>query len=252
VLEAGLGREEGCIDVLVSNAGIQIIKPGIDLICRSLIGSACWRSISTGEVRRFKEASVRKTPYVTARQSQRLDIDPFTLSIEAKLRRAGKGKRLVIANGAEAEINAGLVELIKDAFTIRIQLLSGLDASIEAMGRRLGMNKCRWCTEDARADTRKIPRHAYHRWRFRPRHRGGLAPAREGGSDRLRAQVLADPDLPERFRSGASLNADDPTTYYGGRIGLCENGCERGQDRVERLLRVDLVQSCKGLPEPPI
>jgi NAD(P)-dependent dehydrogenase (short-subunit alcohol dehydrogenase family) len=31
VLETGLGREEGRIDVLVSNAGIQIIKPGIDL-----------------------------------------------------------------------------------------------------------------------------------------------------------------------------------------------------------------------------
>jgi site-specific DNA recombinase len=37
--------------------------------------------------------------------SQRPDIDLITLSIEAKLRRAGKGKRLVIANGAEAEIN---------------------------------------------------------------------------------------------------------------------------------------------------
>ena len=75
--------------------------------------------------------------------SQRSDIDPITLSIEAKLRRTGKGKRLVIANGAEAEVNAGLVELIKDAFTIRIQLLSGSDDSIEAMSGRLGMNKCR-------------------------------------------------------------------------------------------------------------
>jgi hypothetical protein len=28
---------------------------------------------------------------------------------------AGKGKRLVIGNGAEAEVNAGLVELIKDS-----------------------------------------------------------------------------------------------------------------------------------------
>ena len=55
----------------------------------------------------------------------------------------GDGKRLVIANGAEAEVNAGLVELIKDAFTIRIQLLSGSDASIEAMSGRLGTNKCR-------------------------------------------------------------------------------------------------------------
>ena len=43
------------------------------------------------------------------------------MSIEAKLRRAGKGKRLVIANGAEAEVNAGLVELIEGAFAIRIR-----------------------------------------------------------------------------------------------------------------------------------
>jgi hypothetical protein len=47
--------------------------------------------------------------------SQRPDIDSITLSIEAKLRRAGKGKRLVIENCAEAEVNAGLVELIKEA-----------------------------------------------------------------------------------------------------------------------------------------
>jgi site-specific DNA recombinase len=75
--------------------------------------------------------------------SQRPDLDPVVLSIEAKLRRAGKGKRLVIANGAEAEVNAGLVELIKEAFAIRNQLLSGSHDSIEAMSGRLGMNKCR-------------------------------------------------------------------------------------------------------------
>src|ERR1700738_3323568 len=75
--------------------------------------------------------------------SQRPDIDLITLSIEAKLRRAGKGKRLVIANGAEAEVNEGLVELIKEAFAIRNQFFSGSDASIEAMSGRLGTNKCR-------------------------------------------------------------------------------------------------------------
>jgi site-specific DNA recombinase len=75
--------------------------------------------------------------------SQRPDLDPVVVLIEAKLRRAGKGKRLVIENGAKAEVNAGLVELIKDAFTIRIQLLSGSDDSIEAMSGRLGMNKGR-------------------------------------------------------------------------------------------------------------
>jgi N-ethylmaleimide reductase len=29
-------------------------------------------------------------------------------------------------------------------------------------------------------------------------------------------KFIANPDLPERFRVGAPLNADDPTTYYGG------------------------------------
>ena len=71
------------------------------------------------------------------------NLDPIILSIEAKLRRAGKGKRLIIANGAGVELNQGLVELIKEAFTIRNQLLSGSDDSIEAMSARAGMNKFR-------------------------------------------------------------------------------------------------------------
>jgi site-specific DNA recombinase len=71
------------------------------------------------------------------------DLDPIVLSIEAKLRRAGKGKRLIIANGAGVEVNQGLVELIKEAFSIRNQLLSGSDDCIEAMSARLGMNKFR-------------------------------------------------------------------------------------------------------------
>jgi site-specific DNA recombinase len=69
--------------------------------------------------------------------------DPVVLSIEAKLRRAGKGKRLIIAKGANAEVNQGLVELIKEAFAIRNQLLSGSDDSIEAMSARIGSNKFR-------------------------------------------------------------------------------------------------------------
>jgi len=75
--------------------------------------------------------------------SQRPDIDPITLSTEAKVRRAGKGKRLVIGNGAETDVNAGLVELIKEAFAIRNQFLSGSHDSIEAMSGRFGMNKGR-------------------------------------------------------------------------------------------------------------
>jgi N-ethylmaleimide reductase len=41
---------------------------------------------------------------------------------------------------------------------------------------------------------------------------------RQGKADLIAfgRKFLANPDLPERFHSGASLNADDPSTYYGG------------------------------------
>jgi len=74
---------------------------------------------------------------------QQSDLDPVILSIKAKLRRAGKGKRLVIQNGVEAEVNEGLVAPIKEAFAIRNQLLSGSDDSIESMSGRLRMNRGR-------------------------------------------------------------------------------------------------------------
>jgi hypothetical protein len=80
-------------------------------------------------------------PLQAGEGSQRPDLDPVVLSIEAKLRRAGKGKRLVIGNGAGAEVNEGLAAMIGEAFVIRNQLLSGSDASIEAMTERLGMGK---------------------------------------------------------------------------------------------------------------
>jgi site-specific DNA recombinase len=75
--------------------------------------------------------------------NQRADTDPILLSIEARLRRAGKGKRLINRNGAAAEVNESLIELIKEAFTIRNQLLSGSDDSIEAMTERLRTGKGR-------------------------------------------------------------------------------------------------------------
>jgi hypothetical protein len=50
--------------------------------------------------------------------SQRPDLDPVVVSIEAKLGRVGKGKRPVIENGAEAEVNAGLAAMITETFAI--------------------------------------------------------------------------------------------------------------------------------------
>ena len=48
---------------------------------------------------------------------------------------------LVDINGAGAEVNAGLAAMIAEAFAVQNQLLSGSDASIEAMTERLGIGK---------------------------------------------------------------------------------------------------------------
>ena len=55
----------------------------------------------------------------------------------------GRRKRGGLASHIRLRDNAGLVELIKEAFAIRNQFLSGSHDSIEAMSGRLGMNKGR-------------------------------------------------------------------------------------------------------------
>jgi hypothetical protein len=49
--------------------------------------------------------------------------------------------RLVVENGARSEVQAGLVSLLREAFSLRTALLAGSDDSIEAMTQRVGMGK---------------------------------------------------------------------------------------------------------------
>jgi site-specific DNA recombinase len=102
-----------------------------------------------------------------AGESQRPDLDPVVVSIEAKLRRGGKGKRLVIENGAGAEVNENLAAMITEAFAIRNQLLSGSDDSIEAMSGRLGMNKCQITSLNALTPSRllRLSKDLPHDWK---------------------------------------------------------------------------------------
>jgi site-specific DNA recombinase len=116
--------------------------PSIELtsVAREIVGRVTVAAdrIDIG-MSRAKVAAALKTEAA----NRRPDLDSIVLSIEAKLRRAGKGKRLVIENGAEAEVNAGLVAMIAEALAIRNQLLSGPDDSIEAMIERLGIARGR-------------------------------------------------------------------------------------------------------------
>ena len=66
---------------------------------------------------------------------------PIVLSVAAALRRAGKGKRLVI--GQRAQVNPRLVRLLQEAFTTRDLLLADTDESLNAITARLGKSKGR-------------------------------------------------------------------------------------------------------------
>src|SRR5450631_659211 len=68
-------------------------------------------------------------------------VEPFVLSITASLRRAGKGVRLVIGNGAAKAIDDGLASLIARAIATRNMLLAGRDDSIDAMALRFGVRR---------------------------------------------------------------------------------------------------------------
>jgi site-specific DNA recombinase len=70
----------------------------------------------------IRMSRVKIATALQVRVQSKPDFDAIVPSFEAKLRRAGKGKRLIIVSGANAEINQGLAELIKEAFAIRNHL----------------------------------------------------------------------------------------------------------------------------------
>jgi DNA invertase Pin-like site-specific DNA recombinase len=65
----------------------------------------------------------------------------FELEIEAKLRRAGKGIRLVVGGSAAEKPNRQMAALIRDAHATRVALMTGRDATLEAMALRLGIKR---------------------------------------------------------------------------------------------------------------
>lgn len=70
-------------------------------------------------------------------------VKPITFTIEAMLRRAGKGKRLIITNTPPAEVNDHLIELIKEAIAVRQKLLSNPELCIESLTAQLDLYKGR-------------------------------------------------------------------------------------------------------------
>jgi site-specific DNA recombinase len=67
--------------------------------------------------------------------------DTIELCIEAKLRRAGKGIRLVVGGGITEKPDGQMVALLRDAHATRDALMTGRDDTIDAMGQRLGVKR---------------------------------------------------------------------------------------------------------------
>jgi len=63
------------------------------------------------------------------------------LTIDAKLRRAGKGIRLVVGGGVAEKPDGQIVALLRDAHASRDALMSGRDETIDAMAQRLGVKR---------------------------------------------------------------------------------------------------------------
>jgi site-specific DNA recombinase len=68
-------------------------------------------------------------------------IDAIELHAEARLRRAGKGIRLIVAGGQAAKPDGQLIALLRNAFATRDALMSGRDATIDALAQRLGVKR---------------------------------------------------------------------------------------------------------------
>ncbi|MEC5292302.1 recombinase family protein [Aurantimonas sp. C2-6-R+9] len=155
-----------------SDVGDIIASPGLDahvqllMLGRAKEIVAAWPQLASIDMRALVRAVVEQVIvdangiWIRVRQSSILeilkpgtgdgasDVDPvrsaediIVLEIEAQLVRRGKGMRLIIGDAQVGETDPELEKLLRESFTIRDQLLSGSDDSIEAMSKRLGLPK---------------------------------------------------------------------------------------------------------------
>ena len=129
------------------------------LLERSTLLAQRWISLSSLELRELMHCVVQRIEVGDAQISIQLDrmaivsrlmpktarkstaVDCLILSITANLRRAGKGVRLLIGDGAANAVDDGLAALIARAIATRDMFLSGGDDSIDAMAARLGVRR---------------------------------------------------------------------------------------------------------------
>ena len=92
-------------------------------------------------------ASLKPTEVATILLGEKCNIPEarqpgaIELTIAAKLRRAGKGIRLVVGGGVAEKPDGQMITLLRDAHATRDALMSGRDETIDAMAQRLGIKR---------------------------------------------------------------------------------------------------------------
>jgi DNA invertase Pin-like site-specific DNA recombinase len=68
-------------------------------------------------------------------------LDTTELRAEARLRRAGKGIRLIVGGGRAAKPDCQMIDLLRNGYATRDALMTGRDATIDALAQRLGVKR---------------------------------------------------------------------------------------------------------------
>jgi len=68
-------------------------------------------------------------------------FETIELRADARLRRAGKGIRLIVGGGRVAKPDRQMIALLRNAYATREALMSGRDATIDALAQRLGVKR---------------------------------------------------------------------------------------------------------------
>ncbi|MGQ0456290.1 MAG: recombinase family protein [Hyphomicrobium sp.] len=119
-------------------AGLPSIK--IRELVRSIVERVCVR-IDDVVVSLNRKGIAKFLVGDASRELSGEHLDTIELDAEARLRRAGKGIRLIVGGGRAAKPDGQMIALLRNAHATRDALMSGRDATIDALAQRLGVKR---------------------------------------------------------------------------------------------------------------
>jgi len=109
-------------------------------VVRSVVERVCVR-VDEVVVSLNRKATARILLGDASRELSDDQLGTLELHAEAKLRRAGKGIRLIVGGGRAAKPDGQMIALLRNAYATREALMSGRDATIDALAQRLGVKR---------------------------------------------------------------------------------------------------------------